>query len=61
MSKYEPIDTRCSLMCFSYWAEHPYNPVMICPGCMMWRDEEGRIWRQGLQPTNVVLEKEEQK
>lgn len=40
--------TTCPDMCARYWEQNPYKPgVFICPGCVTWIGEDGRIYRQG--------------
>ena len=37
---------HCPRMCVEEWIKNPYSPVMICPGCTIWVDEDGKVWRR---------------
>lgn len=38
--------THCPRMCVEEWIKKPFSPVMICPGCTVWVDKDGKVWRR---------------
>ena len=40
---------KCSDACVKYWFEHPYSPIMICPGCWQYEEDGHKIKMMNLQ------------
>ena len=38
--------THCPRMCVEEWIKNPFGEDMVCPGCTVWVDKDGKVWRQ---------------